>query len=218
MKKIFLKAAVLLALFSCAPVLDRKLMGEGVRNVPLSQLRETPDAYKGKLFILGGLIVGTRFTEKGSEIEAVNVPVDSRGYLEETEHPMGRFIAIFPKERGFLDPLVYEKGRKITFAGEFLEIRKGKIDEMDYAYPVFKIEQIHLWEREEYYSPGYPYYYPYPYWWYDPWLRTHPYLYWPPPPERHEAFTALRSASCDSGISGLQAGEILVSPKMILLH
>jgi hypothetical protein len=68
------------------------------------------------------------------------------------------------------------------FAGEFLEIRKGKIDQMEYAYPVFKIKQIHLWEREEYYSPGYPYYYPYPYWWYDPWWRPYPDLYWPPPP------------------------------------
>jgi len=169
-------------LFSCAPVLDRQLMSEGVRSVPFSRLREAPDAYKGKLFILGGLIVETRFTEKGSQIESVYVPVDSRGYLEEAERPMWRFLAVFPREEGFLDPLVYEKGRKITLAGEFLEIRNGNIDEMVYAYPVFKIKQIHLWEREEYFYPGYPYYYPYPYWWYDPWWRPYPDLYWPPLP------------------------------------
>jgi outer membrane lipoprotein len=182
-KKIFLTAVSSLILFSCAPVLNRQLMYEGVRNVPFSQLREAPDAYRGKLFILGGLVVETRFTGKGSQIEALYVPVDSYGYLKETERSMGRFLAIYPREKGLLDPLVYKTGREITLAGEFLEIRKGKIDEMDYAYPVFEIKQIYLWEeRKEYYYPFYPYYYPYPYWWYDPWWRPYPGPYGPPPP------------------------------------
>jgi outer membrane lipoprotein len=183
MKKIFLIAVASLILSSCAPVLSRQLMNEGVRNVPFSLLREAPDAYQGKIFILGGLIVETRFTEKGSQIEALSVPVDSYGYLKETEHSLGRFLAVYPKEKGLLDPLVYEKGREITLAGAFLEIRHGTIDEMEYSYPVFEIEQIYLWdERKEYYYPVYPYYYPYPYWWYDPWWRPYPGPYWPPPP------------------------------------
>jgi outer membrane lipoprotein len=182
MKKIFLITVTSLILFSCAPVLDRKLMNEGVRNVPFSELREAPDAYRGKIFILGGLIVETRFTEIGSQIEALYVPVDSYGYLKENEHSMGRFLAISPSERGLLDPLIFTKGREITLAGEFLEIRNGKIDEMEYAYPVFEIKQIYLWEEREYYYPGYPYYYPYPYWWYDPWWRPYPGPYSPPPP------------------------------------
>jgi outer membrane lipoprotein len=181
MKKIFLITVASLMFSSCAPVLDRQLMNEGVRNVPFSQLREAPDAYRGKIFILGGLIVETRFTGKGSQIEALSLPVDSYGYLKETEHSMGRFLAIYPSERGFLDPLVYEKGREITLAGEFLEIRKGTIDEMEYAYPVFEIKQIYLWEEREYYYPDYPYYYPYPYWWYDPWWRSYPSPYGSPP-------------------------------------
>jgi outer membrane lipoprotein len=182
MKKIFLITVASLMFSSCAPVLNRQLMNEGVRDVPFSRLREAPDAYRGKIFILGGLIVETRFTGKGSQIEALYLPVDSYGYLKETEHSMGRFLAIYPSERGLLDPLVYEKGREITLAGEFLEIRKGMIDEMEYDYPVFEIKQIYLWDEREYYYPDYPYYYPYPYWWYDPWWRPYPSPYWPPPP------------------------------------
>jgi outer membrane lipoprotein len=177
MKKIFLIAVASLILSSCAPVLSRQLMNEGVRNVPFSLLQEAPDAYQGKIFILGGQIVETRFTEKGSQIEALSVPVDSYGYLKETEHSLGRFLAVYPKEKGLLDPLVYEKGREITLAGAFREIRHGTIDEMEYSYPVFEIEQIYLWdERKEYYYPLYPY------WWYDPWWRPYPGPYWPPPP------------------------------------
>ena len=163
-----------LILFSCAPVLDRQLMNEGVRNVTFSRLREAPDAYQGKIFILGGLIVEARFTGKGSQIEALYVPVDSYGNLNDTEHPRGRFLAIYPRESGLLDPLVYREGREITLAGKFLEIRKGKIDEMEYAYPVFEILQIYLWEEQKYYYPIYPYYYPYPYLWYDPLWMPYP--------------------------------------------
>lgn len=170
-------------LSACAPVLNRELMREGVRNVPLSQLRENPDANQGKLFILGGVIVDTKVTDKGSLIEVLAVPVSKLGYLRDLEQYEGRFLALYPRTSGMLDPIIYKKGREITLAGVFQENRKGKIDEMEYVYPVFEIRQIYLWEeqRDYYLMPAYPYYYnyPYPYYggWYDPWWRSYP----PPP-------------------------------------
>lgn len=183
MKKLVAATICSLALLACAPVLNRELMEQGLRDVPLSAVREAPDAYKGKLFILGGVIVETRLTEKGSQIEALSVPVSRLGYLRDEIHARdGRFLAVYPRERGFLEPLIYKKGREITLAGELVEVRRAKIDEVEYAYPVFVIRQVHLWEeRRDYYYAPYYYYYPYPYWWYDPWWRPYPY-YWPPPP------------------------------------
>ena len=177
---------VALLLAACSPVLNRELMRQGLRDVPFGQLTQEPDAYKGKLFILGGMIVNTRLTETGSQIEALYMPVDSYGYLNEGEHGEGRFLAFYPKSKGLLDPVVYKKGREITLAGEFLETRKGKIDEMEYVYPVFEIRAVYLWdEYRGYYSA--PYYYPYPYYYnapflYDPWGRPYPNPYWPLPP------------------------------------
>jgi outer membrane lipoprotein len=169
-----------LLLFSCAPVLNRELMKEGARNASLEELKANPDAHKGRLYILGGLIVETRLTDKGAQIEVLSVPVDSRGYLKESQRADGRFLAIYPRSKGLLDPVVYKKGREVTLAGEFLETKKGKIDEMEYVYPVFEIKQIYLWEEQpQYYNvyPYYPYYYyPYPYW-YNPYWGP-----WPPPP------------------------------------
>ncbi|MCK5427505.1 MAG: Slp family lipoprotein, partial [Thermodesulfovibrionia bacterium] len=59
--------------------------------------------------------------------------------------------------------------------GVFRGTRLGKIDEMDYSYPFFEIEELYLWEEMRDYYRRYPYppsYYPYwrysP-WWYDPW-------------------------------------------------
>jgi outer membrane lipoprotein len=163
-------------------------MREGTRDVPMDQLREAPDNYKGRLFILGGIIVNSRFTEIGTQIEALYVPVDSSGYLEEGRQTRGgRFLAVSPKSKRLLDPVVYKKGKEITLAGEFLETRKGKIDDMEYDYPVFEIRQIYLWQEPRYYYAPYyyPYYYP-PYYYnypflYDPWGRPYPSPYWPPP-------------------------------------
>ena len=187
MKKIIPLAISSLALISCAPVLSRDLMDRGTRDVSLSSVRQTPDAYKGRLFILGGVIVDTKLTEKGSEIEVFYVPVNKYGHLkDEVSQGEGRFLAVYPRERGFLEPLIYKKGRQITLAGEFLETRRAKLDELEYAYPVFEIKQIYLWEEyRDYYYPPY-YYYPYPYGWYDPWWRPYPYWYGPygPPPGR----------------------------------
>ena len=179
MKRILTMLSVAIFLSACAPVLDRELMREGTRDVSFDRLREVPNEYKGKLFILGGLIVNTRLTEQGSQIESLYVPVDSHGSLKEGARIQGRFIAIYPKAKGLLDPVVYKKGMDITLAGKFVELRKGKIDEMDYDFPVFEIRQIYLWEEAYYYSapyylyyPYYPYY-PYPFM-YDRWGGPYP--------------------------------------------
>jgi outer membrane lipoprotein len=183
MKRLMMLMSAALLLTACYPVLSREVMREGSREVPFDQLQETSDSYKGRLFILGGIIVNTRFTETGSQIEALYVPVDSSGYLREKTRALGRFLALYPRSRGLLDPLVYKRGREITLAGSFLETRKGKIDEMEYTYPVFEIRQIYLWDEERYgaYSPYYYPYYNYPFL-YDPWGRPYPNPYWPMPP------------------------------------
>lgn len=173
----------LVLLSSCAPVLSRDHLKQGVRDIPLSAVREDPTRYTGRLFILGGLIVETRLTDRGSLIEAVSVPVGSYGYLKSRGRYEGRFLALYPKLQGILDPLIYGKGREITLAATFLEVRNGKIDEMEYTYPVFTIAELYLWDepRAYYVVPAYPWYYGYPYGWHDP-----PYYprwrYYPPPP------------------------------------
>ena len=173
-------------LAACAPVLDSGLMQAGAREFDPRHLLETPEVFKDRLFIFGGIIVETKLVEEGSQIEALLVPVDRYGYLSDEARYQGRFLALYPRSKGMLDPLIYKKGREITVAAEFLEARKGKIDQMEVVYPVFEIRQIYLWEEYRnypyYYWPGY--YYPYPYYYpymYDPWWPPRHGPYWPPP-------------------------------------
>ncbi len=183
------QAVLLLALglSACAAVLPRDLLRSADRATPLSVVKENPDRYKGKLFVFGGTIVETRVTTEGSLIEALHRPVDARGYIRRAQRPDGRFLAIHPKEQGLLDPLIYAPGREITVAGTFVGSRAGKIGEIETAFPLFEIKNVHLWaEMEIYYPPPYPYwYYPYPYWWDDPRWRYYPPPYRSPPPPRN---------------------------------
>ena len=171
-------------LSSCAPVLNNELLSRGIFDMRASALTEAPDIYRGKLFIMGGKIVNTKATEAGSMIEAVYVPVDAIGFLKDVRGG-SRFLALYPKDKGFLDPMIYTRNREITLAGEFLEARHGKIDDMEYAYPLFEIKELYLWEERSsgYYfimAPPYPPFYPSPRyynpwyynpWYYDPWWR-----------------------------------------------
>lgn len=177
MRKIILIITLFFVPFSfsaCSPVLTKEVIKDASTDVPFSVLRESPSGYKGNLYLLGGIIAHTRLTHEGSLIEALYVPVDSRGYLKDTDTSHVRFLALFPKERGILDPIIFKPHREITIAAVFSGTRKAKIDEMDYTYPFFRITGLYLWEEKKYYP--FPYYAPYPYWWnYPYWDRPYPY-------------------------------------------
>ena len=172
--KIILATTFMLILFACAPVLRESLMKQGTLDVRFPEIKQNLPENKGRLFILGGIIVKTTVTEEGSLIEAIHVRVNPRGYLKSPETSEGRFLALFRNE--LLDPFIYSEKREITIAGELVDVRKRKIGEMEYTYPLFEIKDIHLWEDIKemyYYYPyppvnyryfrHYPYYYP---WWY----------------------------------------------------
>jgi outer membrane lipoprotein len=172
MKRLFYRAIVLTAILtvcSCAPVLRKDIMDAAIRNISPGDLQKNPEIYRGKLLVLGGIVINTKLTAEGSLIEALYVPVDSRGYLEEIGTSPGRIYALFPQESGILDPVIFRSDREITFAGEFAGLRQGKIDEMDYSFPLFIIRALYLWEeRKFYYMPYYdydPFFWGYPYWW-----------------------------------------------------
>jgi outer membrane lipoprotein len=165
MKRYFLVLiAVLLFMPTCVPVFREDIMKNATLNPPLSELNSDPRMFEGKLYILGGKIISVRVTKDGSLMEAIYAPVDTRGYLQDYVRSI-RFLALYSKERGILDPLIFRKDRDITIAGIYKGTRTGRLEEMDYPYGYFEIVDFRLWDEPQYY----PAYYSYPYGWYDPW-------------------------------------------------
>jgi outer membrane lipoprotein len=156
MKKLLLTIPLIIILISCAPILSQDIMKRSTFNVQLSELKKDPGFYKGSLFILGGIIISTEVTEKGSVIEAIHVPVNSSGHLESIETTTGRYLAIYPEDDGLLEPVIFRKSRKMTLAGKFIGIKTKKINEVERIYPVFEIKELYLWRQWKMDSPGEP--------------------------------------------------------------
>jgi outer membrane lipoprotein len=177
MRKFLFVALALLLLSSCTTVIRKDLLDSGTRDFSLQELTRNPEQYKGKRFILGGTVARTTRTEEGSLVDALYVSVDSSGYLRNMQ-PDGRFLALFPKEMGMLDPALYTSNRHITLAGIFTGVQPSRIGEMGYLFPEFRVEQIYLWPRSRYN----PYYHWGPEWgppWGPPWspYGGYPYYY-----------------------------------------
>ena len=164
--------SLLLLLFflsGCAHVISKDLRNTADLSLTLSQVKQNPEAYKGKTVVWGGEIIRTENQHDGTTlVEVFQRPLDSRGEPKETVASEGRFIALADK---YLDPYLFRTGKKITIAGEIQGEKRRPLGEMDYRYALLLSKEIHLWEYYYYY----PYYYPY---YYGPWGWGYPYPGW----------------------------------------
>ncbi|MGX2040906.1 Slp family lipoprotein [Methylocaldum sp. MU1018] len=168
--------ATLLGVAGCATSPFSKSIRLSTERQPsFSEISARPDAYKGRMVMLGGVIVRTNNLPNFTEVEVLQKSLDSSDRPEDVDISDGRFLI---RCQGFLDSAVYAKGREVTVAGKVEGKESKPLDQINYTYPVIGCNEIHLWANR----PAYTYYpYPAPYW-YDPWWRGWPgyYPYWYP--------------------------------------
>lgn len=169
--------SILVFLFTaaCAPVISKDIRDQVARDLSFKEVLQDPEAYKGKLVLWGGVIIKAENQKEGTLIEVLQKPTDREGRPKAVDHSDGRFLALY---NGFLDVAIYSRDREVTIAGEIKEKRVLPLGDIQYAYPLILVRELHLWpaERKERLYP-YPYprpYGPYPWWWYHP----YPYRYW----------------------------------------
>jgi outer membrane lipoprotein len=128
-----------------------------------AQVRQNPDAFKGKWVVWGGEIIETVNQQDGTtQIEVFQRPLGWRGEPKETTASEGRFLILADK---YLDPYVFRRGKKVTVGGEITGEKIKPLGEMDYRYPIVSSKEIYLWPVYYYYYQPYPY----PYYYYNPW-------------------------------------------------
>lgn len=142
-----------------------------VREVPpdnpvLARVSVDLSAYVGRRLRWGGSIEQLENHAQETWLEIVERPLDDSGQPRLSDQSGGRFIA---KISGFLDPVIYTRGRDITVTGSVEGDSSRKIGDFDYRFVVVKVAAAHLWPLlipapAMYYDP----------FWYDPW-----YPYWP---------------------------------------
>jgi outer membrane lipoprotein len=162
---------ILLSLLTgCAHVISSHERSKARQDLPFSTILANPEDYQGETVIWGGKVIDTVNEQGMTLIKVLQIPLDYLEMPEDEETSQGRFMA---EVQRYIDPEVYRKGRMITLAGEVIGKKVERLGEMEYAYPLVRVKEIHLWKQ--YSSPYGPY--PPPYWYY--WFG-YPYPYtWP---------------------------------------
>jgi len=122
----------------------------------------------------GGTILELENRSESTRVTILALPLETHGEPQTGGTSPGRFLA---DVQGFLDPMVYAKGRQMTVAGTLAGSEAREVGKYSYDYPVVEVTDYYLWPEAPKYQDN-----DYPYWWYDPWYYPwYPYYY----PRRH---------------------------------
>ncbi len=145
-KKIFSVVSLMLLITACASVMSETTMNSVDQSVSFAALQQKPDAYKGKVVLLGGQIIATTVKDNETWIEMLEKKLDSGQKPENTDQSGGRFLIKF---QGFLDPAIYSPGRYLTVAGQVEGKVIRPINETKYTFPLLVAKEHYLWKPED---------------------------------------------------------------------
>lgn len=143
MKKL-LVIALILTVAGCAHLVSKEIRDSVDPALSIEELFRDPDAFKGQLVILGGIIINSKNTKEGTYIEVLQRPLNYRGIPKDSDVSLGRFMIL---SSGFIDTAVFSRGRAVTSAGEVIGKKVLPLDEIQYPYVLIKSRELHLTEQ-----------------------------------------------------------------------
>jgi len=157
---VFMKAVRYCALFACitmagsllcagcAPVISQGALKEVDQTLSFEQVLENPQAYKGRIVLLGGDIIETQNLSDRTLIIVLQRSLGFNKKPKAKDVSRGRFIVYI---LGFLDPAIYRQGRKITVVGSVMGRELRTLGEIEYSYPVIEKKELYLWPTDGYF-------------------------------------------------------------------
>lgn len=141
-------------------------------------VQSEPERYLGQAVRWGGEILGVHNQAGATEVELYDRPLSDNAEPRPEGGDGVRFIA---RIGGFLDPVDYKPGKRLTVRGRLAPAVTRAVGEYPYRYPVVDAEVFHLWPvyqpppeppwyYDSYYDPWWPWgpwgpYWRRPYWW-----------------------------------------------------
>jgi len=137
---------ILLFISGCAHVISKESRSLAARKIPFQWIAQNPEGYKGIMVVWGGDIIETQNLKEGTQIVVLQRPLARSEQPIEENKSGGRFLVLY---KGFLDPAIYEKGRKITVAGIIEGEKVLPLGQSEYHYPYLNAREIHLWKPDD---------------------------------------------------------------------
>tara|TARA_R110002153_G_scaffold6556_10_gene30001 strand:- start:11398 stop:12024 length:627 start_codon:yes stop_codon:yes gene_type:complete len=139
-------SALLIAIFlvGCSTFPEKLQLEDNTQLVNYEDAAAKAEQVKGNMLRWGGTIAKVENKVDSTVFEMVSYPLTSYGRPRSTEESLGRFrISV----NGFMDPMVYQVGRLMTFTGELNGLEKGLVGEHEYVYPSATVKGYYLWKN-----------------------------------------------------------------------
>ena len=143
--------SILLFTASCS-VISSEVRREAEPTLAFNLLEEEANSYLGKTVIVGGYILETENLPDKMSILVLQAPLGFRDEPKSKDKSQGRFIVF---HKGFLDPAVYRKWRKITVAGIVTGLTTANVENCPNQCVNLESYEIHLWPEYHYHRPRY---------------------------------------------------------------
>jgi len=116
---------------------------------PILPMQVKNDSFLSKHVRFGGTIISTLPLSNGTTcfvVLGLKLHNNGKPYDKKPQNFVGRFIAC---AKGYYDPEIYQKDMKITFVGTISALKKEKVGDFEYLYPVIDAKKLYLWPKEE---------------------------------------------------------------------
>ncbi len=158
LKNVFYIIILLFFTVSCS-VMSRQIREQSLQSVSFSTLLHNINEYSGNMVILGGYILATENKVDKTMIQVIQAPLTFRDYPDLKDKSEGRFVVV---HKGFLDPEIYQKDRRITVAGILVGGQVEDIGQCPYECLKLESREIYLWpeyDESDYWLYDDPYYF-----------------------------------------------------------
>ncbi|GGF53354.1 Slp family lipoprotein [Alteromonas lipolytica] len=165
-----------LSLSACAIVPEPIQVAENTPLIGYNKAVVAGDEVLGQKARWGGIITDVQNKPDKTLIEIVYFPLNHYGKPNTSEDTIGRFKAVINK---FVDPILFENGRTVTFLGTVGQPIAGMVGEQPYMYPTIMVENYHLWRNQQVYDTS-TLFFDYYTGWYSPFYHPYWHPYWRP--------------------------------------
>ena len=137
-------ALVALFLFGCSTFPDKLQLDDSTPLITYEDAASKAEQVKGKMLRWGGAIAKVENKPDTTVFEMVYYPLNGYGRPISGEESMGRYRIVV---NGFMDPMVYQIGRLMTFTAQLNGLEKGLVGEHEYVFPTATVEAYYLWKN-----------------------------------------------------------------------
>lgn len=134
---IFLVAGLFGCVQSFSPIVSNTVDKDRTFSVVI----QNPKAYIGSIVLWGGVIDKVLHGSEETKLIMIQAPLNSKGYPQ-TSDTEGEFVAHTPRS---LDPAIFQRGTKITLAGEIDGVEEKEFGPEEYPRPLVRVIEIHAW-------------------------------------------------------------------------